>query len=49
MSRKDDPEGVLAWVEEKIAAISHIPVPNGEVQKRIKYHCSVGQGLAAVG
>ena len=31
MARRDDPDGVLAWVEEKIAATLHLPVKHGEV------------------
>jgi hypothetical protein len=29
---EEDPEGVLAWLEERIAAITQLPVQNGEVR-----------------
>ncbi len=31
MSRKDDPAGVIAWVEEKAAQVTGLPVSHGEV------------------
>lgn len=31
MSRHDDPAGVIAWVEEKAAQVTGIPVSHGEV------------------
>lgn len=31
MTRHQDPQGVLAWVEEKISTVTHLPVANGEV------------------
>ena len=31
MTRMDDPDGVLAWIEEKAAQVTGIPVSHGEV------------------
>ena len=31
MSRHDDPAGVIAWVEEKAAQVTGLPVSHGEV------------------
>ena len=32
MTRNDDPDGVLAWIEEKTAQVTGIPVAHGEVR-----------------
>jgi hypothetical protein len=50
MSRTMDTTGSLAWVEEKIAAVTHIPVENGEPFNVLRYkalqhydsHCRFG-------
>ena len=31
MSRHDDPEGVISWIEEKAAQLTGLPVSHGEV------------------
>ena len=31
MTRRDDPDGVLAWMEEKAAQVTGLPVYHGEV------------------
>jgi hypothetical protein len=33
MTRRDDPDGVLAWMEEKAAQVTGLPVYHGEVPK----------------
>ena len=40
MARRDDPDGVLAWVEEKTAAMLHLPVKHGEVGAAHLLPCS---------
>lgn len=32
MSRRDDPDGVIGWVEEKAAQITGLPVSHGEAR-----------------
>ena len=32
MSRHDDPEGVISWIEEKAAQLTGLPVSHGEVR-----------------
>ena len=31
MSRHDDPQGVISWIEEKAAQLTGLPVSHGEV------------------
>lgn len=37
MGSQSDPTGTLAWVEERIAAATRIPVANGEPFNVLKY------------
>jgi prolyl 4-hydroxylase len=37
MSRGDDPEGVLAWIEDKIAVLTGIPAGHGEAFNILRY------------
>eukprot|EP01024_Parvocaulis_polyphysoides_P024643 TRINITY_DN2252_c0_g2_i1.p1 TRINITY_DN2252_c0_g2~~TRINITY_DN2252_c0_g2_i1.p1 ORF type:complete len:324 (-),score=54.98 TRINITY_DN2252_c0_g2_i1:443-1414(-) len=37
VSRRDDPDGVLAWVEERISQITMVPVGHGEAFNVLKY------------
>ena len=32
MSRHDDPQGVISWIEEKAAQVTGLPVSHGEVR-----------------
>ena len=41
MTRGSDPDGVLAWVEDKIAAVTGLPVGHGEPFNILRYE--VGQ------
>lgn len=37
MGRNDDPEGVLAWIEDKIAVLTGIPAGHGEAFNILRY------------
>lgn len=37
MSRSDDPDGILAWIEDKIAVLTGIPAGHGESFNILKY------------
>ena len=37
MSRHDDPEGVISWIEEKAAQLTGLPVSHGEVRHLVMY------------
>jgi prolyl 4-hydroxylase len=37
LSREDDPSGAVAWLEEKIAAVTFLPVSHGEAFNVLKY------------
>jgi prolyl 4-hydroxylase len=37
LSRHDDPKGALAWLEEKIAAVTYLPVSHGEAFNYLEY------------
>ena len=32
MTRHDDPQGVISWIEEKAAQVTGLPVSHGEVR-----------------
>ena len=36
ISRRDDPDGVLAWIEDKIAMLAGIHQGHGEVRHRVR-------------
>lgn len=38
MGRSDDPDGILAWVEDKIAALTGIPASQGEPFNVLRYN-----------
>ena len=44
LSREMDSGGVLAWLEERIAAVTHLPVENGEVSTL----CCFGQDVRSL-
>ena len=46
MTRGDDPDGVLAWMEEKAAQVTGIPVAHGEVRPVSSPPCPEDLGLA---
>ena len=37
LSRQDDPDGVLAWIEDKIAVVTGVPAGHGESFNILKY------------
>lgn len=37
MSSHEDSHGILKWVEKRIAAVTHIPVSNGEAFNVLEY------------
>ncbi len=55
MSRHDDPEGVISWIEEKAAQLTGLPVSHGEVghlamhssalQSRLDYACTLHRAV----
>jgi hypothetical protein len=47
MTRKDDPEGVIAWVEEKAAQITGLPVSHGEASAALLLSSGTVGGLLA--
>ena len=46
MSRHDDPEGVISWIEEKAAQLTGLPVSHGEVRHPVTVTIAVHPWLS---